>query len=637
MNRTKHKGSITVEVIIMLGLVAALTPVLYKHVADRREEIDNINEANTLLLIKNATKDYIDANKDAIAVGTLLLEPVDVGVDVTGYKIGIRKDSDGTINAMISGVGGNDMKAAKVASLLGVSAGIYSAQDSSAAWGINGVWAENITNYGFTSLPTGVPVLTTIYDEEDAGLNEEQLKEFIENNTFEQITAKKFCVDNPEVPTEERCINKWNEETCPELIALCDAGAKCNDAYSKRCNQSCNDILISYRAEGSTPTSNYAFRLTGSNSNGEANKTKCYFTSTAGFNAVDLIEACNAKDMEACSQANTYSLNSTCQKIMDAYKTLNKTPRNGVYKLGSAGTDTNCWFKSTTGYSSKEVIEKCNAGTSIACQIGRENKLNRTCAELQTTMKSYGSSPASGSFKLTLTSTSPTSYTCDMSQTPAWTRVLLSGTEGASYTAPYKATYGLACAGGAGNTATTSAGGKGGVVSGTGEFASGTIFKITVKKGGNDWGTPSVQSGGNGIGIYLGNSYALANLKIVAGGGGGAQGDGGGGGWGGGGGYTNNAIGWGFYANGQGNIGQAGGGNAGCPTYPGVPYGGEGSGCMTSSSDPGAGGGSGYCSLPACKESLPYGISQKIPHNKPSSGSMPHVPAEAAVYIIDIK
>ena len=53
MNRTE-KGSISVEALVMLGLIAALTPVLYKHVSDRREDVDNITQANTMLLLKNA-------------------------------------------------------------------------------------------------------------------------------------------------------------------------------------------------------------------------------------------------------------------------------------------------------------------------------------------------------------------------------------------------------------------------------------------------------------------------------------------------------------------------------------------------------------------------------------------------------
>ena len=117
-DNSRSSGGIMVEVIVMLGLIATLTPILYKHVADRRQDIDNINEAKTMLLLKEATADYIEANKETLAVGTVMLEPFDVGVDIEGYLIGIRKDSDGTINAMVAATdAGNDMKAAKVASL----------------------------------------------------------------------------------------------------------------------------------------------------------------------------------------------------------------------------------------------------------------------------------------------------------------------------------------------------------------------------------------------------------------------------------------------------------------------------------------------------------------------------------------
>ena len=643
MESVQTKGSITVEVIVMLSLIGTMTPILYKHISERREDIDNINQANTLLLLKNASLEYIEANQNIMDTGTVVLTPMDIGIDLSGYLIGIRKDSDGSINTMIAGTPSNDLKAAKIASLLGVSAGIYSAQDKTKAWGINGVWAENIANYGFSSLPTGIPVVTSAYDKEkNVNLNEEQLKDFLENTVFEKVTAKLFCIENPEIPEEQKCIDKWQFDKCSELIALCDDKTKCNDAYNKRCNQTCNDILISYRIEGSLPLSNTSFRLTGTNPNGENDKTTCYFTANKGLNAIEVIEACNNGDLEACDLAQKYNLNSTCQKIMDTYQNLLKTPKNDIYTL-SSGIKTSCWFKDSYGFSSKEIIDKCNDGTTIACQIGNENKLNRTCAELQNTMKSYGDNPSNGSFKLTLNNSAGSFFLCDMTQNPPWTQVFISSTEGAFYSAPYKATYGFACAGGAGNTEKISlggtSGGKGGIVLGSDTFSSGTIFKIAIKKGGPVWSNSNVQSGGSGIGIYIGSNYALNNLKIVAGGGGGAHGDGGGSGWGGGGSNTVNAPkgqGFGFYADAKGSIGQAGGGNGGCPTYPGIPYGGDGSGCITSSNDPGAGGGSGFCSLNVCKEVLPYGINQKIPY-KPTSVSKPVVDPEAAIYLIEIK
>ena len=585
----------------MLGLIATLTPILYKHVADRREDIDNINEANTLLLIKNATKDYIEANKDVLSVGTTLLEPVDVGVDIDGYKIGIKKDSDGNINAMIAASdGSNDMKAAKVASLLGVSAGIYSAQDATRAWGINGVWAENVSNYGFTSLPAGIPVVTTTYDEEDS-LDMEKIFTAIEEHSFEKLTAKELCLDNDELPEEERCITKWKEETCPELVEFCNNGIKCHDAYSKRCNLTCNDILIGYRAEGMTPQSNYDFRLTGSNSNGEANKTKCYFTSTTGYNAIEIIEACNGGNTEACSLANTYSLNTSCQKIINAYKTLNQTPSNGTFKLGAAGTSTACWFKDTTGYSTKEVIEKCNAGTTIACQMGSENKLNRTCAELQTAMKSYGAIPANGSFKLTLTSTTGSSYTCDMSQTPALTEYFYKNTAG-TYTFSLlskKIQYKFEVCGASNYGGRT----HGGYSWGKKIHNSAQSFFVIVG-GIGGVGTYGASSSGGGTEIRFGTSSWVDKHRILVGGGssgynasatpgagGGGNNCGGGGAMGGckgvgGRGYGNpntpgtighgGASGWSRYAGTGGNGGGYGGGGGGGGNWAG--YGGGGGG-----------------------------------------------------------
>ncbi len=203
MNRTK-KGSIIVEAIVMLGLIATMTPILYKHVSERRQDIENINEANTLLLLKNATAEYVEANKETLTSGTIT--PSDLGLDISGYQIGIKKDSSGNIDAMITGTGGgNDLKAAKVASLLGLSAGIYSAQNTAKAWGINGVWAEDIANYGFSSLPTGIPVLTTAYDKEDA-IDFKQIQDFIENTAFNKLSADEICL-------KENCINTWPEQT----------------------------------------------------------------------------------------------------------------------------------------------------------------------------------------------------------------------------------------------------------------------------------------------------------------------------------------------------------------------------------------------------------------------------------------
>ena len=331
----------------MLGLIAALTPVLYKHVADRRQDIDNINEANTLLLLKNTTSEYIEANKDSITVGTTLLEPADVGIDIEGYKIGIRKDAEGTISAMIAATnGGNDMKAAKVASLLGVSAGIYSAQDSARAWGINGIWAENIANYGFTSLPKGIPVVTTTYDKEEnaAVLDMEEIFAEIEAHNFNRLKADEFCI-------QDDCITSWENAVDKNLriIEKCNAGAEgyedsCLIAWNNapKLNDTCQAVATVYMLAGKLPPSEVMeYRL--SKGVGNYVKETCYFPSgtNKGYTEDEIIYACYTENEARTCALMGSEIGTICNDIKTAYANLGKSaPASGNYVVYWDGAQT---------------------------------------------------------------------------------------------------------------------------------------------------------------------------------------------------------------------------------------------------------------------------------------------------------
>ncbi len=296
-----QKGSITVEAIVMLGLIATLTPILYKHVADRRQDIENINEANTLLLLKNAVGEYIEENKESITSG--VLSPADIGIDISGYQIGIRKDSSGNIDAMITGTGGtgNDMKAAKVASLLGVSAGIYSAQDSARAWGINGVWAEDISNYGFSSLPTGIPVITTAYDEENKSmLDMEEIFSAIEEHEFAKLKSER-------ISAQEICF-----------------GDDCRTEWPKDFYRSCEDVKEVMEGKGGLP-------ITGVYKIFEQEKA-CLFKANGDlYTKKEILDACaNGSPELSCRAAYEGSLNRTCQQYKENY---GSSLSNGSYKL----------------------------------------------------------------------------------------------------------------------------------------------------------------------------------------------------------------------------------------------------------------------------------------------------------------
>ena len=329
MNRTQ-KGSISVEAIVMLGIIAAMTPILYKHVADRREDMDNITEANTLLLLKNAAAEYIEANKDTLPVGTRLIDPTDIGIDISGYQIGIKKEANGTINAMVASTSGsNDMKAAKIASLLGVSAGIYSAQDSSKAWGINGIWTENISSYGFTSLPTGIPVVTTTYDKEtETGLNEEELKEFIENNTFTKFSATELYSDK--ICLNGTCIAQWEDASYNPIqtIIFCNGGnnKECKRGFENNLNTSCTTIAKTYKENGGKAPTDF-YTLTTSESS-VLYEQPCVFTNGNIATETEVINQCNDSNnaqSASCRYGWINDINRSCNSIINIDSSRDKT------------------------------------------------------------------------------------------------------------------------------------------------------------------------------------------------------------------------------------------------------------------------------------------------------------------------
>ena len=744
----------------MFGLIAALTPVLYKHVSDRRQDIENINEANTLLLLKEQTKAYIDENKDTLLVGTTIVEPVDIGSDIDGYKIGIRKDSDGSINAMIAAnAGGNDMKAAKVASLLGVSAGIYSAQDSAKAWGINGVWAENISNYGFTSLPTGVPVLTTTYDEEDS-LDMDKIFSAIEEHKFDTLTtnvlkADEVCIFNKDTNKYD-CRDNWDDDPI-KIIEECNKGdlASCVTGRNKAYNHNCQAIIDTYKSKGQTPPNqHYVLTISASSTTtskeycwfaddfgfstneilvtkckvgsgtynknacvvgfkdevnkscqnvydalalseltipasgsysltsdavGNARTRTCYFDNAnkKGYEGYQIIDGCNAGTVGTCAMGYNNSLNRTCQQVIDVYKAADKTPLNGDFRLTTSATTqtlTGCWFVNTTGMSTAEVISGCNSSNATACQLGYDNRLNRTCAELKNSMQTYGTTPVNGSYKLTFSSVNGANYDCDMSRIPAWTKLLSLTTDGQTYKIPYSGSYGLAAAGGGGGWAwgyrnsCHHKGGNGGMVSGYTDMNKDAVLILALRAGGGGGSTNysnwTGATGGSGVGVYKTSTASMGNLLVVAGGGGAGSGVGGGGGGGGYGGGGGGAGGWdgniaaggggaggtGFASNGTagGNscngcssgacgVGSDGGGNGGgmaagvgVQALAGSPYGGD---FAAAHGGWGGGGGSGRCIISGCAATLPYGISQKTPTE--TCVKSPTAP-EAAIYLIEM-
>jgi len=296
-------GSMLLEAIIVLGMIATFTPLLYKHVADRKADIENINRANTLLYLQQKTEEYL---KDPDNITDLVDElghnqhkeiyPSELGIgdNFDGrYIIGIRREDEENkpvLKAMIVDLvnTGSDLRAAKVAEMIGVSAGIYTAVDPDAAWGINGLWSEPLERYFTTkNFTTGAVAVTTEYNKEKYRVNisdilvdsDLDLGEF--DLTADQINAINLAaqkgtigeliattkVSSPKVvATEKLCVGGEDAENCIEswenlkgggggqdssdlmLVQMCNSGLTepCTLAFARDLNTSCSKVDAVY-------------------------------------------------------------------------------------------------------------------------------------------------------------------------------------------------------------------------------------------------------------------------------------------------------------------------------------------------------------------------------------------------------
>ena len=317
-------GSLILEAIIVLGMVATFTPLLYKQVADRRADIENINRANTLLYLQQKTEEYLKNPSNITALVDELghnqhkeIYPSEMGIgdNFDGrYIIGIRREDEENrpvLKAMIIDTvhTGSDLRAAKVAELIGVSAGIYTAVDPDAAWGINGLWSEPLERYfTTTNFPTGAVAVTTEYNKEkyrvsisdilvDSDLD---MGEF--EVTAEQINAINLAVQNGTIDQLiAQDINAQNITTTNKITSTKVVATK-RFCFDKGDREDCID---------------------GWDEAGEEAK-----------NDLQLVQECNSGMMHACKKAYKLGLNTTCAKIDAIYDAFNDTyPIPKIYTL----------------------------------------------------------------------------------------------------------------------------------------------------------------------------------------------------------------------------------------------------------------------------------------------------------------
>lgn len=85
-NRINEAGTMLVEAMAMLGLIAMVTPILYKKAAERTTELQDINASNQLRILANSMDAYIKDNFTRINDGESVVNSCDEGtVDYSGF------------------------------------------------------------------------------------------------------------------------------------------------------------------------------------------------------------------------------------------------------------------------------------------------------------------------------------------------------------------------------------------------------------------------------------------------------------------------------------------------------------------------------------------------------------------------
>lgn len=154
-----QRGGLMIEALAMLGLIAVVTPTMYKKSAERTMEVEDINTASTIRTIMNAANDYVGANYSTIiadmgegdSVKTL---PEGLITSYLPYGFDVNKAlyNYGTPQLAIAKKGNNlttfalfetntdigQERTSRIASLVGSSGGYVTGEKK--ARGIGGIW-----------------------------------------------------------------------------------------------------------------------------------------------------------------------------------------------------------------------------------------------------------------------------------------------------------------------------------------------------------------------------------------------------------------------------------------------------------------------------------------------------------------
>lgn len=170
-----QKGGLMIEALAMLGLIAVVTPTMYKKSAERTMEVEDINTASTIRTVMNAANDYVGANYSTIVsemehstgnASNYRKVPLDNIKNYLPYGFNMKKAlynygepeitiarKENNLTAFVlfpakanadNGIG--QERTSRIASLVGSSGGFVTEKGKTAR-GIGGVWKLEETDY----------------------------------------------------------------------------------------------------------------------------------------------------------------------------------------------------------------------------------------------------------------------------------------------------------------------------------------------------------------------------------------------------------------------------------------------------------------------------------------------------------
>ncbi len=178
---SSQKGSIMIEALAMLGLIAMVTPVLYRKAAERTTELQDINVASQIRMVSQAVDAYLKDNYTNLASmdNTTVIDPesehfakiqayLPEGFDLNqasklfeDFKIAVKKESltdlqgnhHNVFTSAVVAALNDDMtrgRAAKIATMIGTNGGMITKDDSGYHFnGTQGSWSTTPEQFGF--------------------------------------------------------------------------------------------------------------------------------------------------------------------------------------------------------------------------------------------------------------------------------------------------------------------------------------------------------------------------------------------------------------------------------------------------------------------------------------------------------